>query len=741
MIRLAVHPVFRVAALLVILGAFIALVQEGLGLKERIFYVVYDTYIKLKPRPATDQIVFIDIDDQSLARIGQWPWPRTVVADLVTSLKDSGAKVIVFDGVLAESDRTSPENFSKFIKDDEISVEARETLLSRKSHDEILADAIRNAGNFVAGFSYGSNPEPPQIKRNILIKKDHENFFLEQKGKGSVYFTKTAQFLPVLQDAAAGNGSFMASAESDSVIRQTGLIFHDGKKIYPSLILEAFRLYLQSKDLPKIVAVPGYQNYKIDQPFHLNIGSASIPLSPEGKMWVYFREIDHAKESIPAYRFLNLLPEQEKQDVTGKIVFIGSSAEGLMDLRATPMGMQPGVMVHINALEQILQNTYLIRPYAANVLEIGACVAASVILLLLSFFINPVWLAGICAVMVAGAFTASWHLFSAYNALFDPVTPSIGVMVVFTAASLLSFLKNEMERKQVRQAFGLYISPDFMKELTRDPGKLRLGGEIRDLTVMFTDIRKFTTISEGLTPEELIQLMNDFLTPMSDLVMQTRGTIDKYMGDAMMAFWNAPLDDVQHARHACIAALGMQKALEPINEGLRKKSKSVLLQTGIGINTGPCAVGNMGSRQRFAYSALGDAVNLASRLEGQTKTYGVGILLSEATQKQVPDLAMLEMDMIRVKGKSEAVRLYTLVGDQQEAERDQFRKLKERHDKMLAAYRGRNFEETLVMAQEMARENTYNLQAFYDLYKDRAQGFIKNPPPENWDAVYEAESK
>ena len=298
----------------------------------------------------------------------------------------------------------------------------------------------------------------------------------------------------------------------------------------------------------------------------------------------------------------------------------------------------------------------------------------------------------------------------------------------------------------MRQAFGLYISPTFMDELAKNPDKLKLGGEVRDLTVMFTDIRSFTTISENLTPEELIHLMNDFLTPMSDLVMDNRGTIDKYMGDAMMAFWNAPLDDPDHYRHACLAALKMNEALVPVNEQVKAKAAAagrtpVLLNAGIGINSGPCSVGNMGSHQRFAYSALGDAVNLASRLESQTKAYGVNILVGETTAVKVPELATLELDLIQVKGKDKPARIYTLLGDETLAQSDSFKAWKTAHNGFLAAYRAADFG---CAAQELktARDaSAGRIGAYYDLFGSRIAEFTKNPPSAGWDGVFVAKDK
>jgi len=734
-----IHPITRFFFMLMVLGALIYTALGSTGFKERISNVVFEQYMKAKPREASGQLIFVDIDDVSLTKIGQWPWPRDKITQMITNINKAGAAVIIFDGVLAEPDRTSPENVARLLDDNH---PAKQALMGMPQNDNALAEAIEDTGKFVAGFTRGSNQQPPILKKRILVKKDVQQFITANKDFDAGYFETSAQFLPVLQNASAGNGSFMASAESDSVIRRTGLIFHNGNQIFPSLVLEGLRLYERDgKEVIKISASDNYSNIKIAEPLTAHIGRYEIPMSADGKMWVYFRHFSD-DENLPAHAFIGneILP-----DLSGKIVFIASSAEGLMDLRATPLGMQPGVRIHMNALEQILQHKYLIRPLTANDLELGAAMAISVIIILLSFFFNPLWLSGIVVLASGGGFWLSWHLFVTRGALFDPVTPTIIVALVFIVASILSYLKSEYERRQVRDAFGLYISPDFMEELAADPDKLRLGGEIRELSVLFSDIRSFTSISEGLSPEELIQLMNDFLTPMSDLVMQNRGTIDKYMGDAMMAFWNAPLDDARHARNACNAALGMQAALDPINETVAKRAQErgkapSLLKAGIGINTGPCAVGNMGSKQRFAYSALGDAVNLASRLEGQTKNYGVNILIGENTYNAVTDFACLEMDLIQVKGKQEAVRIFALIGDESINADTAFMALKSEHDAMINAYQSGDFKAAKAHAKTCAKIQCFDLDMVYDVYTKRCDAMIKNPP-KDWDGVYVATSK
>jgi len=742
LMKIIANPFLRGLLLLSLLAGLVVFIHHSVETKTRISNIVFDNYIQLQPRAASDKLVFVDIDDESLAKIGQWPWPRSTIADIIRNIAEQGAAVIIYDGVMAEPDRTSPENIATLLPAQH---PAKDALQAMPGNDKVLAQAIGEAGNFVAGFSYGSNSAPPEIKSSILIKRAHRDFFLQQKAPG-FYFKNTAQFLPELQEVAEGNGSFMAYAdEVDSVIRQTGLIFHNGQTLYPSLILEGLRLYSRSKMPIKIRANADYSEFKINQPFQIEVGSYQIPASASGRMWVHYRHF-RPEESVSAYKLLSNNPGPDPARLTDKVVFIASSAEGLMDLRSTPLGFKPGVEVHMNAFEQILQGNYLIRPYVADQLEIWGAALASLLIILASFFLGPVWLAFLTALLSCGAFFLSWSVFTQMGGLIDPVTPTLMMIIVFIVSSVLSFIRTEMEKRQVSTAFGHYISPDFMEELTKNPDKLKLGGEIRDLTILFSDIRSFTTISEGLTPEELIQLMNDFLTPMSDLVMKNKGTIDKYMGDAMMAFWNAPLDDPDHARHACIAALGMQKALAPINEEVRKKAealgkKPVLLQAGIGINTGPCAVGNMGSKQRFAYSTLGDAVNLASRLEGQTKNYGTGILIGEETQKRVPDFATLEFDLIQVKGKTQPEHVYGLLGDEQKAQGKKFRKLAETHAQMLQAYRSKQFDKALELLQECRDFSDEELAYLYDLYEERIQDMKTNPPPADWDGVYIATSK
>lgn len=721
-------------------------------LRKRLQYATFDTYNKVKPRPATDRVAIVDLDEASLVALGQWPFPRTVMADLVSTLKELGASVIAFDIVFAEADRTSPPRVAATLPEDDAYQSVKSALTALPDNDKVFADAIRQAGNVITGFTRAKPEEtrhsPYQSAAPTFLIKDKSPFMQDTFGAQGI-----AENLPEFSKAAAGNGSFMATPDIDGIIREVSLFVHYPSvktggvepELYPMLGLEALRVFT-NKD-SRLLVTANKDKGAFDPAYNVKIGNLSVPIESSGKLWVYYRRIND-NEYISAQKLFDPAEREAlRKQIEGKIVFVGTSAEGLRDIRSTPLDIfVPGVEVHVNVVEQILQGKFLKRPNLIVGVEAAIIGFAGLLIILFAPFMNVIVLGILTLGLMASMFIGSWEMYKDMGILLDPVYPSVALSVLFLVSSLLSYIRSESERQRVRQAFGLYISPTFMEELANDPEKLKLGGEVKDLTVMFTDIRSFTTISENLTPEEIILLMNDFLTPMSDLVMQNRGTIDKYMGDAMMAFWNAPLDDPDHARHACLSALKMNEALVPVNEQVKARAERegrtpVLLNAGIGINTGPCSVGNMGSRQRFAYSALGDAVNLASRLEGQTKTYGVNILVGESTRTLVDDLAMLELDLIRVKGKEKPVRIFALLGDDDFAASDAFKTWQTAHNGFLAAYRVADFG---CAAQEMktARDAAQGkLQTYYDLFAARIAENVKNPPPEGWDGVFIAAEK
>lgn len=711
-------------------------------------YLVFDGFNSFYPREKQGEVIIVNLDDDSLKKIGQWPWPRTVIAEMITNLTEMGARAVVFDGVLAEPDRSSPRYILEKLPAGEEFAPLRAQIEGFGDHDEILGLAIQKSGIFVAGFThstYSQTPQTPKISKEILVSEKNKEIFL----KNAQRFRQAATFLPILENAAAGNGSFMATPDPDGVLRTTSMIFSDGKALYPSLSLEAVRILSADPKLAiKLGRNPDYSPNTISTQYSIVIGDYTVPVEKDGILWIYYRVFDERSDDyLSAYKVLS--PEHHdfvKSQVKDKVVFLGSSAEGLKDLRSTALEpFQPGVEIHANVVEQILQKKFLLRPNITYFAEANFILIVGMVVVFLVPFIHVFLLACVTFGLMALAFFGAIVGYAEHGILFDPFYPSLCVFLIFVMSTFLNYLRAEYERLKVRDAFGLYISPDFMTELTRDPGKLKLGGEIRDLSIMFTDIRNFTSISEDMNPEELIQMMNDFLTPMSDLVMQTKGTIDKYIGDAMMAFWNAPLDDPDHAYHACMAALKMQAALEPINTHMamhaqEKGKSSISLRVGIGINTGACAVGNMGSRQRFAYSALGDAVNVASRLEGQTKIYGTDILIGEPTWKQVQEMAWLEVDLLQLHGKTEPMRVFTLLGDKDKAENLKFQTLREHHEKMIASYRAGNFTKAKEYLEKCRADKCKELEKLYSLYEHRTTDLIQTSP-KDWNGVYVAKGK
>lgn len=725
---------------------------------------VFDQFNKIHPREPSGEVIVVDIDEKSLDEYGQWPWPRHHVAKLVRNLSGYGAKVIAFDGVFGEEDRSSPRSFLKNLPKDEAAIFAGgKKIETLPDYDEDLAQAIKDSQIFVGGFTYGRTDRTdskPENKNRLLSKPNVKASFV----RNASYFDAAAVNIPILSEPSAGNGSFMARPDSDGVLRRVGMVFSDGKDIYPSLSLESLRVAkLGRKGMVRLADVPLAEKKLVDTDYRIVLGDYVIPVDSDGILYVHYRPFCRDRmvrpnglsctsdqDYISARDVLDAgLSEQIKARVENKIILVGASAEGLKDLRSTPLEpFRPGVEVHANVIEQILQGKYLLRPAMTQNVEAAYILFAGLFFILVSPFVGVLISVALCATIMALSVFGAYYVYVVHSVLVDPVYPSLCVLAIFIVSTILSYARAESRRKRIRDAFGMYVAGDVMRDLERNPEKLKLGGESRNLSVMFTDIRQFTKISEDLQPEELIVLMNEFLTAMTEIVMNHQGTVDKYIGDAMMAFWNAPRDIENHERSACLAALKMQSALEPVNKRIAERNTRaeegkapVLLRAGIGINTGICAVGNMGSRQRFAYSALGDAVNLAARLEGQTKYYGVDILVGETTFHKAHDLAALELDLIRVVGKSHPVRIYVLLGDHDMAASDGFQEWKILHDRMLSHYRNREFDEAYQSLRACKKQATENLFHFYDLYAERIVKLKKIKLPDDWDGVFIALEK
>jgi adenylate cyclase len=661
---------------LVLLGALLLRIHDPVFLSD-VRLRIFDTFQRIHPReyvdPAGTPVRVIDIDNASLQRHGQWPWPRSLTAELIDRLSGLGAQVIALDIVFPEHDRTGPKAATAgwgLTDDDPLT----RSILDRVADpDEVLAGVIKSAP-VVLGLILTDDAQAdpvPKPKKGIAVLgagKDPRSFLAKFPGRA-------VSNLPPLQAAAKGQGIINVQTERDAVVRRLPMLLNGGGKLYPSLVAEALRV--SQKGATIVVKSSGAQGYQdwwqtaartlvdIEGIGGVTIGKLAPKTDEQGQIWLY----DSGRipnRTIPAWRIL----AGEKIDLNGAILFIGTSAPGLLDLRATPSSpITPGVEIHAQVAEQILTGVSLNRPYWTILPELGFLIVIGSAMIALLPRVGPVGCALIGAGAMFAAVGAAWYAFVEEGQLFDPIYPGLAALIVFILGAMLSYFRSDVERRAIRSAFGHYLAPAMVEQLAADPSRLRLGGEMRPVTILFCDIRDFTSLAERTTPEDLTQILNRFLTPMTDAVLSHGGTIDKYIGDSIMAFWNAPLDDNSHARNACLAALDMRRRLAVLNAELELEADAQgihfqPLRMGIGINSGACLVGNLGSQQRFNYSVIGDDVNLASRIEGLCKTYGVDILIGEATRHLIKDFAVLDLGEASVKGKEISTQVMALIGDE-----------------------------------------------------------------------------
>jgi len=689
----------------------------------RMRLAVFDTYLNLAPRTPDSAypVRIVDIDDASLARLGQWPWPRTQIASIVDRLKTAGARTVTLDLILAEPDRLSPAEFAKLFSGEPALAPLVAGAADMPSNDSHLAEAIASAPSVLglAGETF-STRGPPAPRARFAIAGDDPLQFVPR-------FSGSVQNLPMLTAAAKGLGAVNWLPERDQVVRRVPLLIAIADVLYPSLPLETLRLalgettvFVRSSGASGVTAFG--QRTGIE---HVRVGSTVLPTDADGQLWLRFTRPD-PRRYISAHRVLD--GSVDANEIAGRDILVGTSAVGLLDLRATPLDAAvPGVEVHAQALEQMLGGHHLTRPAFATGLELVVLLFAGAAL---AWLIGRMGAAGAAAVGIAAialVFAASWFAYTERGYLLDPVYPSLAVLLVYLATSLTGYIATERERSRVRSAFGHYIAAPLVEELARNHDRLKLGGEIREVTLLFADVRGFTGIAEGLSAEELIGFLNRLFTPLSEIILEERGTIDKFIGDSVMAFWNAPLTDLAHAANACRAALHMQEQLAQMNrlwaaEAAAAGQNARHVALGIGLNTGECCVGNVGSPQRFDYSILGDVVNIAARLEGETKTYGVPIITGERTRICAAGFAFLELGTVKVRGKERVERIYALLGDETMANSAEFIALAASHAKLIAALAAKDRATAAAALAECRHLAGERLSALYDCYAARLDG-------------------
>ena len=697
---------------------------------------IFDIYQKAEPREFSHQpVVIIDIDEESLAEIGQWPWPRTVIADLIRKLLvDYKVPAAAFDIVFAEADRTSPDLIAKSVSGLDQSL--RDTLVGLPSNDDVFARVIKESGRIVLGQSTTSRAIVGEATRKSVKASIGVRAAKGVDPNAFIYdFAGLVRNLPELEAAAAGIGVFTFKPSIDGVVRQVPLVMRVGQQYYPALSIELLRVATGQKTIMVKADRAGISS--------LVMKGFEIPTTQNGEFFI--RYAPHTRDRyVSAKDVLNGSLPLER--LAGHMALIGTSAVGLLDIKATPVDdAMPGVELHAQLLENVLTKTFLQRPNWSNGAELVAIIFISLLMIGLVPFLGAVYTLIVGVGSTAGLLGLSWYLFAEAGLLLDMVYVAIATFLVYAALTYLNYMREERERRQVRGAFSQYMSPALVKQLAEDPSKLKLGGEMRDMTLLFCDIRGFTTISEQFDAEGLTRFINRFLTPMTRIILGQRGTIDKYMGDCIMAFWNAPLPDLDHAKNAVRSALDMVEGLKVLNDALKAEAegrKFIPINIGIGVNSGIVCVGNMGSDLRFDYSVLGDDVNLASRLEGQSKTYGTDNVIGENTVAKIPGFAYLKLDRIQVKGKTLPVDIYTVLGDEIYAARPGFHALAERHKEMLNAYLAQDWSAVRRKLGECrAFDNDGRLKTLYELYEERVASYEAAAPGAGWDGVYIAKTK
>ena len=697
---------------------------------EEIRVRTFDAFQRIDPRKKTARpVTIVDIDDKSLEKLGQWPWPRTRIADLVTELTRLGAVVIAFDAVFSEPDRLNPAFAADTFRN--LDEETRARLRALPSNDQVFADAIK-ASRVVLGES-GLPEEIAPLDKTLpvtglaMLGEEPQRFMFD--------FPGLLRNVPVLEHAAAGRGLFTIKPERDGIVRRVPMIMQAQGQTMPSLTFEMLRVATGSGTILIKAETAGIKS--------LGIKGLQIPTDHNGQIWVHYARND-ASIYVPAFNVLekNVAPDM----IAGKLVLIGTSAVGLNDIKTTPVSRaMPGVEIHAQVLESTLTGEVVSTPIYGIVVEFATAFLFGLLVIAFAPLFGPVTLVALGAAFASVLIGTSAYFYTQHRLLIDFTYPLMSTTAIYLTLIFSSFVREQAQRRQIRSAFGQYLSPALVEQLAQSPEKLVLGGEEREMTIMFSDMRGFTSISETYKsdPQGLTALMNRFLTPLTNAILNRKGTIDKYMGDAIMAFWNAPLDDKDHHLNACEAALDMLERVDELNQAREQEAKEegrpfIPLNAGIGLNTGTCVVGNMGSDQRFDYSVFGDSVNLASRLEGQSKEYGFPIIVGSKTALAVKEkFAILELDFIMVKGKKEPEVIYAIAGRKDTAQSGRFQRLRNLTIEMLACYRARDWNSALAAIERGRRTDEANsLELLYRLYEARIRDYIENPPPENWNGAF-----
>ena len=679
---------------LVLLGLIVLRIQDG-WLVETARLKTFDFYQISKTQDPSDQITVVEITDDDIDNFGQWPWPRDKVASIIEMIKLFKPAAIVMPIIFSEPDR--------FGKDEE---------LAKALEGVVIAQAPSNKASKVEGSP-----------RGIAIVGLDPNNWLQM-------FVGIVRPLKMFEDNAAGVGVLTASGEIDGVVRRSPMVVRIGEidslvspKIYPTLSLEVIRTLAGDRSYQMKVGTNGVESVRIPQFETINTDS-------NGRVWIkYNKEFD--RRTI-----------FHMDDIENKVVILTISAEGLATNVPTPYGLKNIAEVQAAMISTLVNGDSLTRLDYADALELITLTIIGLLFIVLVPRLKIWQTIPFYVASAAGIVVFCFYMYES-SVLFDYSFPLFTITLVFSWLVFNNFAREFRLKQQIKKQFQSYLSKDLVEKLQKNPELLKLGGDSRELSIMFTDVRGFTSISEhyGDNVQGLTNIMNRYMTAMTAKILDNSGTLDKYIGDAQMAFWNAPLDDQQHAKNAVKTALSMLGDLDEFNRKIGAEGVPPF-GMGLGINTGMVVVGNMGSDQRFDYTCLGDAVNLASRLEGQSKPYGVKIVIGPRTAEHVADeYFVVELDTIAVKGKKQGVNIYTVLGANKDLEAKNYLPFREMHSMMLDFYRSQKFTQAVDMCEKLIPAFGGEMKNYYSMMIERSQEYIDNPPPKDWDGVYRATSK
>lgn len=699
-------------------------------------YKVYDILLAQRPKQApTGRVVIVDLDEKSLSEVGQWPWPRYQVALLLGRLKQYGVLATGLDIVFSEPDRTSPERIRRELAGLGVNMDFTGLPEGLRDNDRLLAENLSGGPN-VLGYFFTYSARDSAAKEESCALPPPRVALKRAPGALDAPVAIAQAYAPVcplpeLSQASGWAGFFNSFPDRDNVVRWAPLAISWKGAVYPSLAVSTLMRAFGAKSAVLSVEPNPYGGQDMAYSLDLGpLGRRRVPLDKHGNILLDYRGKSRTFPYVSAVDVMRgTVP---RQTLEGKIVFVGTSVRGLEDVRATPLDqVYPGVEAHATVADMILSGKYLRRPLDAWYLELALLAVFGLGVTVQLMFSRSLWAGAVSLLAGTGMWYGSVLAMNRLDLYISPLSPLMALAVNFTLITFLKFLSEERKRRFIQSAFGHYLSPQVVAQLVAEPEKLNLTGEEKEVSILFSDVRGFTTISEKLTPTQVVDLLHEYLTPMTRLITANSGTMDKFIGDAIMAFWNAPADVEGHPGLAVNTALAMLTELDRLNVGFRAKY-GFGIQIGIGLHKGAVRVGNFGSSDLFDYTIIGDNVNLGSRLEGLTKYYHQRLLVTGAMREAAGEgFAWREVDRVLVKGKHEPVTIHTVRAGDVSLDLAEW-------NEALRLYRARRFAEAEALFQDLHASAKDELCA---LYSGRCRALEADPPGPGWDGVFEHTTK